>query len=202
MSASKCCRSTVIQKCLLSHCQRASTQSASDYKFMLLLTGKAAMKANLAAILIYICNVIYLVYAKRSMSYYVTTFTSNIQDSKSNTSKPLDYHFRYKNLSVDTRFIELPRTSGLSQLISSFPSYSLQNGTAKDGEDIFHLSYINEGKKKILKEVFWKRKQVSSDVTKCSQVSTFFDYRIHDEFVQYEFDLSGLLYSCFYPLLY
>ena len=136
------------------------------------------MEGKLAGILIHIFNVIYLVYAKRDMLYYVTTFTSDIQDSKLNTSKPLDYHFKYKNLSVHTKFIELPRASGLLQLISSVPSVSFLNDTAKARKEIIHLSQIIEQKKTILKEIFWKRKQVSSDFRKCSQVSKFYEYRV------------------------
>ena len=137
------------------------------------------MEENFTGIFMHIFTFIHLVCAKRDTSYFVTTFASHSQDSKSNASMPLDYHFRYKNLSIRTKFIELPSTSGLSQVISTLSSVLLQNGTAKDGKDIFHLSHITEEKRKLLKEVFWKRKQVSSDVVKCSQVSIFHDYDIY-----------------------
>ena len=142
------------------------------------------MEGNFAGTFIHLFIFIYLVCAKRDTSYYVTEFTSSIQEPKSNASKPLDYHFKYKNLSIYTKFIELPTTSSLSQLISSLPSVSLQNDTAKDGKEIFHLAQITGEKKKILREVFWKRKQVSSEVSKCSQVKIFHDYNTyHEEFV-------------------
>ena len=111
-----------------------------------------------------------LVYATAHASYYVTAIVSDMQDSTSTTSKAFENHAKYDNISITTRFLELPRTSGLSELISMVPKVASKSQIAKNGKDIIHLSQIMKRRKRILKEVYWNRVLTSNEITKCSQV--------------------------------
>ena len=121
------------------------------------------MSEKLGSILIYMIIFIQLAYAESHASYYVTTIVSDMQGSTSTISKALE------DISITTRFLELPRASGLSSIISTLSSIASKNQTGKDGE-VIHLSQIGTRMKNILKEVYWNRILTSNEITKCSHV--------------------------------
>ena len=128
------------------------------------------MNEELSSILMYMIILTQVAYVKPHTSYYVTAIVSDMQRSTSINSKEFEDHTKYDNISITTRFLELSRISGLSQMISLISTAASTSKKAKEGEDMLHLSQIMMRRKNILKEVFWNRVLTSNEITKCSQV--------------------------------
>ena len=141
------------------------------------------MKEELSRILIHITSAIYLVNAKTS--YHVTTFTEDVHKMHT-TNTPRDY-LQYKNISIQSSVIALPTVSGLSSIISAASNASAKNLTAENEREVIHLSHLTDKRKKILQEVFGNTKLISSDVTKCSQVTSLLNGSFYLSFLLYTF---------------
>ena len=128
------------------------------------------MSKKLGSILMCIIIFNQLAYAESFAPYYVTAIVSDMQGSRPIISKEFDYHVKYDNISITTRFVQLPRASGLSQIISTVENAASKSQPVKDGEEIIYLSQIMARRKNIMKEVYWNRALKSNEITKCSQV--------------------------------
>ena len=127
------------------------------------------MSDKLGSILIRIIIFAQLAYAKSYASYQATAIVFDIQGSTSTTSKAFEGYVKHDNISTTTKFLDLPRTSGLSKVISTISSASSSNLTTKNGKEVLHLSPVMKKGINILKEIYWNRTVTTSDITKCSQ---------------------------------
>ena len=129
------------------------------------------MRGKLSCILIHVFSFVYIAYSRVNTIYYVTTFASDSQDTQSTTPRAFDDHLKYKNISIHTKLIELPKAAGLSQIISTLSDLPSKDFSSTNGEQLIQLSQFSNKWKGIFEEVYWNKKLASSDITRCSQVS-------------------------------
>ena len=128
------------------------------------------MREKLSCILTLVFSITCVAYSRVNTSYYVTTFASDIQESRSTTPSTFDDHLKYKNISIYTKLIELPKAAGLSQIISTLSNLSPKSFPSANEKELIQLSQFSNKWKGIFEEAYWNIKLASSDITSCSQV--------------------------------